>query len=243
MLSRRSDIDNLVNKTDVDNKLSSFNKWINSNRTKPVLVKNESNESSNKIEAISTKRLTKDLINWFKILNRASYFYLGKFQNNLINFSYEKSFRFFTNSSKVLSWKSIRPSEEGIENITTSDSNFDPSLINYYPLSDNKFNEHCLISSNNDPSLVAVNLHICYTLDSWSLDLDTYFTLGNGLFESVKLTKNTDPDKYKYSRYGIGLDFRSEFLFTDGTYGKNVIIFWADIWADLYMLKIKEKIS
>ena len=49
------------------------------------------------------------------------------------------------------------------------------------------------------------------------------------MFGSVKLTKNADPDKYNYSGYGIGFDSRSEFLFTGGSMGKNVIIFGADI--------------
>ena len=40
---------------------------------------------------------------------------------------------------------------------------------------------------------------------------------------------NDDLDKYKYEGYGIGFDSRSEFLFTDGSYGKNVIIFVADM--------------
>ena len=42
-----------------DNKLLSFNKRINSNKTKHVLVENELNESK-KVEAISTKESTKD---------------------------------------------------------------------------------------------------------------------------------------------------------------------------------------
>ena len=74
--------------------------------------------------------------------------------------------RFFTNVSKVLSWKSVGLSEESFENITTSDSNFAPILINYYPLPDIKFNGHCLINNdNNGPSLEAVNLYISYTID------------------------------------------------------------------------------
>ena len=44
----------------------------------------------------------------------------------------------------------------------------------------------------------------------------------------MKLTKNTDPDKYKYSGYSIGFDSRSQFLWTDGSYGKNVIIVGVD---------------
>ena len=63
-------------------------------------------------------------------------------------FLYRKYFRFFTNTFKVLSWKFIGLSEEGIENITTSDSNFVPTLINYYPLPDIKYNGQCLTNNN-----------------------------------------------------------------------------------------------
>ena len=49
-----------------------------------------------------------------------------------IFFKKKKYFRTFTSTSNVLSWKSIGLSEEGVENITTSDSNFAPTLINYF---------------------------------------------------------------------------------------------------------------
>ena len=41
--------------------------------------------------------------------------------------------------------------------------------------------------------------------------------------------------KYKYNGYGIGFDFRSEFLSTDGRFGKNVIIFGADMSSSVYI--------
>ena len=44
----------------------------------------------------------------------------------------------------------------------------------------------------------------------------------------VKISKNADPDKCKYSGYGIGFDSRSQFSWTSGSQGKNVIIFWVD---------------
>ena len=44
-----------------------------------------------------------------------------------------------------------------------------------------------------------INIYISYTLNSQLRKLDTDFTLGNCLFGSVKLTKNADLDKYKYS--------------------------------------------
>ena len=79
-----------------------------------------------------------------------------------------------------------------------------------------------------------INLYISYTLDPQLRNLNTDFTLGNCLFGSVKLTKNTDLDKCKYSGYGIGLDFRSEVSLSDGT------IFGADM-THLCMLTIREK--
>ena len=48
-----------------------------------------------------------------------------------------------------------------------------------------------------------INLYISYTLTAWLRNLDTYFPLDNCLFGSVKLTKNSDPDKYMYSSYAI----------------------------------------
>ena len=169
------------------------------NKTKHVLVENELNKLSKKVKAILTKGLTKDLINGYKTLNGIRYFSSGTLQNHLIYFLCKKYFTFFNNISKVLSWKTIGLSEESIENISATDSNFASTLINYYPLPDIKFNGHCLINNNNEPSLGAVNLYICYTLDRWSRDLNTDFTLGICLFGSVKLTKNADLDKYKYT--------------------------------------------
>ena len=52
------------------------------------------------------------------------------------------------------------------------------------------------------------------------------FTLNSSLFVSVELTNNADPDKYKYSGYDIGSDSRSEFSFTDGSFGKKCHYSW-----------------
>ena len=81
----------------------------------------------------------------------------------------------------------------------------------------------------------AVNSYICYTLVRWSIHLNIDFALGNCLFGSVKLTKNFDPHKFKYSGYGIGLESCSEFSLPDGTMGKNVIIFGADMSSSVHV--------
>ena len=83
--------------------------------------------------------------------------------------------------------------EESIENKTKSDRNF--AEIN--------FNGHCLVNSNISISKIVINLSISYTVSPWLRNLNTDFTLRNCLSGSVKLTKNADPDKYKYSGRGI----------------------------------------
>ena len=64
---------------------------------------------------------------------------------------------------------------------------------------------------------------------------NTDFTLSNCLFGSVKLAKNNDSDKYKYSRYGIGFYFHLEFLLTDGSMGRNAIILGTDMSSSVHI--------
>ena len=82
-----------------------------------------------------------------------------------------------------------------------------------------------------------INLSISYTLNPRLRNFNTDFTLGSCLFRSVKLTKNADLDKYKYSGYGIGFDSRSEVLFTN-SFGKNAITFGADMCIVIVKIKI-----
>ena len=97
------------------------------------------------------------------------------------------------------------------------------------------FNGHCLIENNISIPKTVRNLYILYTLGPQLKNLNTDFTLINCLFGSVKITENVNLDKYKYTGYGIGIDSRSEFLFTDGSYGKNVIIFGADMSSSVHV--------
>ena len=99
-------------------------------------------------------------------------------------------------------------------------------------LSDINFNGHCLINNNISIPKKLIYLNIAYIPNPWIRSLDTGFILKNCLFRSVKLTKNPDQDKYKYSGYGIWFDSCSEFLFIDEGMGKNVMIFGADmVWS------------
>ena len=85
-LASKNDIANFVKKTDFDNKLKNLS-----------LNKNELNKLSKKVKAISTKRLSKHLINKFSILNRAKYFSSGIFQNYLIFIPAKKYIKYFRN--------------------------------------------------------------------------------------------------------------------------------------------------
>ena len=139
-LTSTSDIANFVNNTDFDNKL----KDVTSN-------KNELNEPSKNVKAISTKRLIKNLINKFSILNRAKYFSFRIFQNYLIFVPAEKYIKYFTGTTQVESWKSNGMSEESIVNITKSDSSFTPIFVDHHLLLDINFNGHCLVKNISVP--------------------------------------------------------------------------------------------
>ena len=58
-------------------------------------------------------------------------------------------------------------SEEYIENITKSDSNFAPTFVDNHLLQDIIFNGHCLIHNNISIPKKVINLHISYILNPW----------------------------------------------------------------------------
>ena len=89
-LVRKNDIAYFIKKIDLDDKLKKINKKFISNKTKHVLVENELNELSKKVEAMSTKRLTKDFINVYKKLNITKCFSSRIFQNCLVFIPSEK---------------------------------------------------------------------------------------------------------------------------------------------------------
>ena len=62
------------------------------------------------------------------------------------------------------------------------------------------------------------------------------------MFGAVRLTKNTDIDKYGYSGYGIGFDRKSSFSFPGGGFGQNVIIFGVDMSSSSHVDNKKKDI-
>ena len=93
-----------------------MNKNVTSNKREHILVKNALNKLSKKVKGISTKGLTKDLINQFSNLNEAKYFSSGIFQNYLVLTTAKKSIKYFSSTTRIDSRKSNEMSEENIEN-------------------------------------------------------------------------------------------------------------------------------
>ena len=165
------------------------------------------------------------MINKFSILNGAKYFSLVIFQNYLGFIPAKKCIKYFSDTTRIESWKSNGMSDESIENITKPDRNFAPTFVDYHLLPDINFSGHRLIKSSISIPKKVINIYISYTLDPQLKNLNTDFMLVNCLFGPVKSTKNADLDKYECSGYGRGFDSRSEFSLPDGTMRKNVIIF------------------
>ena len=89
----------LKKKNFFDDKLKKLNKNVTSTNTKHVLVENELNEQSGKVNAISTKGLTKDLINKLSFLTGAKYFSSGIFQNYLVFIPAKKYIKDFSGTT------------------------------------------------------------------------------------------------------------------------------------------------
>ena len=95
-----------------------------------------------------------------------------------------------------------------------------------------KFDGACL---KQDPgSLFHGGIVNAYIVDeiSKNINISDYPTLENCFFGAVKLIKNADFDKYRYSDYGIGFDRHGIFSFPGTGLGTNVIIFGVDMrWS------------
>ena len=120
-------------------------------------------------------------------------------------------------------------SDETINSLATSNYHITPELGHYGIKTGAKFNGSCL---EQDKAMYShgtiVNIYIAYEI-SKNYNISSYPTLENCLFEALSLTKHVDIDQYKYSGYGIGFDRKGEFSFGSIGFGRNVIIFGADM--------------
>ena len=79
-------------------------------------------------------------------------------------------------------------------------------------------------SKNNSPTLLNKNNRLGVTSNGHYMK-QTNFTVQNGLFGAVKVTKNPNTSHYKYEGYGICFGSESSFSFGNRINAKNIIIF------------------
>ena len=103
-------------------------------------------------------------------------------------------------------------SNEIINPPSTSDNSLAPALTYFGNKTRVKFAGHCLkqdkITFTHEK---IVNIYIVHEINLWNYVDSSDSTLGNYLFSAVKLVKNADIDKNKYSGYGIGFDMKRTF--------------------------------
>ena len=145
-----------------------------------------------------------------------------------------KYFKTIINVDNVSEWKSKRLSCESIKTRSTSNNSLNP-LLNYVNTKiRTKFSGSCLKQdkATHDPR-ATVNIYIVYEI-SKNYDISSYPTLENCLFGAVSLTEHDDIDQYKYSGYGIRFDRKGEFSFCTRGFGRNVIIWGADMSSSVH---------
>ena len=91
---------------------------------------------SEKVELISAKGLTKDLINGYNILKGAKYFSSGVLRNVLVFISANKCIELLSGIQQICPWKSKGTLEKGPRG---SNNTYAPRLIDYRPLPHVKF--------------------------------------------------------------------------------------------------------
>ena len=89
---------------------------------------------------------------------------------------------YFHGTTQIYLWKSNGMSEESIENIAKSDSNFAPNFVDHHSLPDMNFIGNCLIKNNIFITKKVLNLYISYTLRPQLRHFNTGFPLSNCLF-------------------------------------------------------------
>ena len=126
----------------------------------------------------------------------------AKIQNYLVFQTINKYFKKIGDTESISEWKSKGLSDEVIK---PPDNSLAPTVKYTDKRMHVKFNESCLnqdkITFNHGKT---VNIYIAYDLKSNLNNFDP--TLQNCLFGAIKLSRNNDIDKYKYSGYESTLE-------------------------------------
>ena len=153
----------------------------------------------------------------------------------------DKYFKKISNTDHISKWKSKGLSDEVVKPPATDDNSLAPALNYVGNKTRVKFDASCLKQDKITCTHgTIVNIYVVYELSSTLNSFDP--TLEHCLFGAAKLTKYTDIDKHKYSGYGIGFDSKETFMFPNGEFACNVIIFGADMSASVHDDKKKKDI-
>ena len=132
------------------------------------------------------------------------------------------------NSIWITKWKSKGLSNESLEVISTSNNSLSPFINNYVGKARLKFRGSIL----RQKAIIyhhkkVVNLYVVYEITNFKYNNNPILT--NSLFGAIKLTKNADIKKYKYSGYGIGFDSQIFYNHLSGGVTRDTIIFGVDM--------------
>ena len=126
-------------------------------------------------------------------------------------------------------------SDESINTPCTCNNSFSPGLSYVGNKVRVKFDGSCIkqdeITFNNG---TIMNIYIFYEINVWDRGYVDNSTLEKSLFVVVKLVKNVNTDKYKYSGYGIGFERHGIFSVGNG-FNKKLIIFRADMDSSVHV--------
>ena len=195
-----------MRKIDFDNKLTSFNRKITSNKTQYL-------EVQEKLNSLITKEYN---------------FFLGRicFTSNdgsQVTFVYQATL--YTIELKkdkdidyVFSWKSKGVYNSKLKPLYTA-------FLHSIKLSEYKmgieFDKDHLAAGQNNYLTKIVNVYIVYDLDAWPKIPLRNAALKNCLFGATNIVKNSDKEKYVYSGYGIAFDGKGEWSFCND-YARNL---------------------
>ena len=158
--------------------------------------------------------------------------------------SFNRGFYYYNQQSSFLfepKSKSFTKNEEAIHAWTSTGIHNDSNNADLFSVNNSNNNSPTLLNKNNRLGVTfngnymkqnklgyahgkIVNLHIVYELKNRRINSPD-FTVQNGLFGAVKITKNVNTSYYKYEGYGICFDGESSFSFGNRIDAKNVIIF------------------
>ena len=155
-------------------------------------------------------------------------------QNYLVFQRLNKYFKVIASTNYISSWQSKELSDETIKPPSTSDNSLNPT-VNYYGAKARlQFRGSYL---KEDKSTInngkIINIYIIYELDKTYVK--THPKLVNCFFGAVSIAKNADIDKKKYSGYGIEFDRTGVCLLSDGSFGRNVVIFEIDLSSSVHV--------